>query len=71
MIQQAPIQEQISSDSPAWIRWFNDVFRSLQGVDVEKNTPINETLTFGGGASGEVATITFTNGIITSRTLVP
>ena len=32
---------------------------------------INETLTFGGGASGEVATITYTNGIVTGRTLVP
>jgi len=32
---------------------------------------INETLNFGGGASGEVATLTVTNGIITARTLVP
>ena len=32
---------------------------------------INETLTFGGGLSGDVATLTVTNGIITARTLVP
>ena len=71
MIQQAPFQEEINSSNPAWIRWFNDVFRSLQGVDVEKKTPLNETLTFGGGSSGEVASIVVTNGIITSRILVP
>ena len=32
---------------------------------------IDETLTFGGGGSGDVATLTVTNGIITARTLVP
>jgi len=32
---------------------------------------ITETLTFGGGSSGDVASLEITNGIITSRTLVP
>ena len=32
---------------------------------------LSETLTFGGGASGEIATITVSGGIITARTLVP
>ena len=34
-------------------------------------TGITETLNFGGGTSGQVASITVTGGIITSRTLVP
>jgi len=32
---------------------------------------ISEVLTFGGGTTGDVATMTVTNGLITSRTLVP
>lgn len=34
-------------------------------------TGITETLTFNGSSSGQVATLTVTNGIITARTLVP
>jgi len=32
---------------------------------------LTETVTFGGGASGEIATLTFTNGRVTAKTLVP
>ena len=46
-------------------------FHTNVGYKVGATTGINETLTFGGGTSGEVLTITVTGGIITSRTLVP
>lgn len=35
------------------------------------DTGLSETVTFGGGASGEVATLTFTDGLVTGKTLVP
>tara|TARA_R110000772_G_scaffold70328_3_gene154769 strand:+ start:4410 stop:5087 length:678 start_codon:yes stop_codon:yes gene_type:complete len=38
---------------------------------VALTSAITEVLTFGGGASGDVATMTVTGGIITARTLVP
>ena len=38
---------------------------------VALESAITEVLTFGGGASGDVATMTVTGGIITARTLVP
>jgi hypothetical protein len=34
-------------------------------------TAVTEVLTFGGGGSGDVATMTVTNGIITATTKVP
>jgi hypothetical protein len=43
-----------------------DTAFNLNGVD-----GITEVLTFGGGATGEVATLTVSGGIITARTLVP
>lgn len=89
MIKPAPLSTEVSTKSSAWIQWFQNMFKSLQGIDVSNgstfesdvtingniivngNTGLTETLTFGGGASGEVATITFNSGIATSRTLVP
>jgi len=61
------------------LRTIDVVNGSTFGSDVTINgnltlngqTGISETLTFGGGSTGEVATITYTNGIITARTLVP
>lgn len=44
---------------------------TFPNADMNFETAITEALTFGGGGSGDVATMTFTNGIITSRTLVP
>ena len=41
------------------------------GVLVGGIVGITEVLTFGGGATGEVATLTYTKGILTARTLVP
>ena len=38
----------------------------LAGVPV-----LTETVTFGGGLSGDIASMTFTNGLYTGRTLVP
>ena len=32
---------------------------------------LSETVTFGGGSSGDVATLTYTNGLVTGKTLVP
>lgn len=43
----------------------------LPDADVDFQSALTETLTFGGGASGEVATLTVANGIITAKTLVP
>ena len=43
----------------------------LPDADINFDTAISETLNFPGVASGEVLTMTFTNGILTARTLVP
>lgn len=40
-------------------------------ADMDFDAALSETLTFGGGGSGDVATLTVTNGIITGKTLVP
>jgi hypothetical protein len=40
------------------------------GITVDSLPGVSGTLTFGGGSSGEVATLTFTHGILTGRTLV-
>jgi len=42
-----------------------------QAGTIALESAIDETLNFGGGGSGDVASITVTNGIITARTLVP
>lgn len=90
-IQQAPLRDPINVDKMPWIRYFQNLFDSLQGISTQGTSTFNgdidvttgnnyshagvdgisETLTFGGGASGEVATITVSGGIITARTLVP
>ncbi len=44
---------------------------SFPDADMDFSTAITETLNFGGGGSGDVATLTITNGIVTARTLVP
>jgi hypothetical protein len=60
----------------------NAIFRNLSGDFLLKiddsgsiyaigNQGLNETLTFGGGSTGEVLTVTYTNGIVTGKTLVP
>jgi len=35
------------------------------------STALTEVLTFGGGSTGDVATLTITNGLVTEKTLVP
>ncbi len=45
--------------------------RADTGFNFNGNNGITEVLTFGGGATGDVASLTVEGGIITSRTLVP
>lgn len=89
MIDEPPLREEISSKTPVWIQWLNELYESFRTIDVVNGstfasnvningnltlngqTGITETLTFNGSASGQVATLTVTNGIITARTLVP
>lgn len=52
----------------------NFTSRSLVDKDYVDNKftgGLNETVTFGGGGSGDIASLTFTNGIVTAKTLVP
>jgi hypothetical protein len=45
--------------------------RADEGFNFNGNDGITEVLTFGGGSTGDVASLTVEGGIITSRTLVP
>lgn len=47
------------------------VLDTLQGYSAAGSAGLTEVLTFGGGASGSVATLTITGGIITAKTSVP
>lgn len=44
---------------------------NVQASDLVTGTPQTGTYTFGGGSSGDVASMTFENGILTAVTLVP
>jgi hypothetical protein len=44
---------------------------TLPDADMDFENAISEVLTFGGGTTGDVATLTIANGIVTARTLVP
>lgn len=90
-IEQAPLRDLSDMEKMTWIRYYQNLFDSLQGISTQGTSTFNgdidittgnnyshagvdglsETLIFGGGASGEVATITVSGGIITARTLVP
>jgi len=44
---------------------------TLPNADMNFSTALTEVLTFGGGSTGDVATLTITNGLVTEKTLVP
>ena len=57
-----------------WKNWFYNLY--IRSEDHETRIAaveggISGTLTFGGGSTGEIATLTVVNGVITGKTLVP
>jgi hypothetical protein len=50
---------------------FGGVTEAVAGTDYAAAGGVSGTYSFGGGASGDIASMTFTNGLLTATTTVP
>lgn len=62
--------DNLGSDALRWDAYLTNV--DINGtITIDGNPGLNGTYTFGGGGSGDIATMTFTDGLLTGVTTVP